>query len=138
MLIIFKLFSPSTYIRILVSEKPDIVISTPSRTLNTLQSKVRPKSFIVYNLLIGASMMQMLSLSELESLVIDEADLVLSYGHDEDIRAIMDGSYLPKVYQSFLMSATMTKDVEQLKGLVLRSPVCYGHPILSMLYNLTD
>ena len=83
-------------------------------------------------------MLQMLSLSELESLVIDEADLVLSYGHDEDIRAIMDGSYLPKVYQSFLMSATMTKDVEQLKGLVLRSPVCYGHPILSMLYNLTD
>ena len=80
----------------------------------------------------------MLSLSELESLVIDEADLVLSYGHDEDIRAIMDGSYLPKVYQSFLMSATMTKDVEQLKGLVLRSPVCYSHPILSMLYNLTD
>ena len=83
-------------------------------------------------------MSQMLSLSELESLVIDEADLVLSYGHDEDIRAIMDGSYLPKVYQSFLMSATMTKDVEQLKGLVLRSPVCYSHPILSMLYNLTD
>ena len=80
----------------------------------------------------------MLSLSELESLVIDEADLVLSYGHDEDIRAIMDGSYLPKVYQSFLMSATMTKDVEQLKGLVLRSPVCYSHPILFMLYNLTD
>lgn len=30
---------------------------------------------------------------------------------------------MPKVYQSFLMSATMTKDVEQLKGLVLRNPV---------------
>ena len=66
---------------------------------------------------------QILSLSLLESLVIDEADLVLSYGHDEDIRSIMDGSFLPKVYQSFLMSATMTKDVEQLKGLVLRNPV---------------
>ncbi|KAH8116447.1 ATP-dependent RNA helicase dbp9 [Phellopilus nigrolimitatus] len=63
-----------------------------------------------------------LSLTVLESLVIDEADLVLSYGHDEDIRVIMDGAYLPKVYQSFLMSATMTKDVEQLKGLVLRNP----------------
>lgn len=35
----------------------------------------------------------------------------------------MNGGYLPKVYQSFLMSATMTKDVEQLKGLVLRNPV---------------
>ena len=66
---------------------------------------------------------QILSLSLLESLVIDEADLVLSYGHDEDIRSIMDGAFLTKVYQSFLMSATMTKDVEQLKGLVLRNPV---------------
>lgn len=64
-----------------------------------------------------------MSLAALDSLVIDEADLVLSYGHDEDIRSILNGSFMPKVYQSFLMSATMTKDVEQLKGLVLRNPV---------------
>lgn len=62
-------------------------------------------------------------LSSLDSLVIDEADLILSYGHDEDVRQIFDGSYLPKVFQSFLMSATMTEDVELLKGLVLRNPV---------------
>lgn len=30
---------------------------------------------------------------------------------------------MPKVYQSFLMSATLTKDVEILKGMVLRNPV---------------
>ena len=48
---------------------------------------------------------------------------MLSYGHDEDIQSIFAGGYLPKVYQSFLMSATMTKDVEKLKGLILRSPV---------------
>jgi ATP-dependent RNA helicase DDX56/DBP9 len=47
----------------------------------------------------------------------------LSYGHDEDIRQIFRGSFLPKVFQSFLMSATMTEDVEMLKGLVLRNPV---------------
>lgn len=64
-----------------------------------------------------------LSLSHLDSLVIDEADLILSYGHDEDIRSIYAGKFLPKVYQSFLMSATMTDDVETLKGLALRSPV---------------
>ena len=64
-----------------------------------------------------------LSLSNLDSLVIDEADLILSYGHDDDIRAIFAGNFLPKVYQSFLMSATMTEDVETLKGLALRSPV---------------
>ena len=64
-----------------------------------------------------------MSLFHLESLVIDEADLILSYGHDEDIRSIYSGNFLPKVYQSFLMSATMTDDVETLKGLALRNPV---------------
>jgi ATP-dependent RNA helicase DDX56/DBP9 len=64
-----------------------------------------------------------LSLSSLESLVIDEADLILSYGHDEDVRQIFSGAFFPKVYQSFLMSATMTEDVEMLKGLTLRNPV---------------
>lgn len=67
---------------------------------------------------------QALSLSSLESLVIDEADLILSYGHDEDVRQIFGGGYLPTIYQSFLMSATMTDDVETLKGLALRNPVC--------------
>lgn len=88
----------------LLSDKPDIIIATPSRALALLQSKA-------------------LSLSSLESLVIDEADLILSYGHDEDVRQIFNGAFLPKVYQSFLMSATMTEDVEMLKGLALRSPV---------------
>jgi ATP-dependent RNA helicase DDX56/DBP9 len=59
----------------------------------------------------------------MDSLVIDEADLILSYGYDEDIRSIFNGGFLPKVYQSFLMSATMTDDVETLKGLALRNPV---------------
>lgn len=68
---------------------------------------------------------QALIVSSLESLVIDEADLILSYGHDEDVRQIFSGAFLPKVYQSFLMSATMTEDVEMLKGLTLRNPVSY-------------
>lgn len=97
-----ELIAPS--FSVMVSEQPDIVVATPARALNALQTKA-------------------ISLAQLETLVIDEADLVLSYGHDDDIRAIMDGAFLPKVYQSFLMSATMTKDVETLKGLVLRSPV---------------
>jgi len=57
--------------------------------------------------------------------VIDEADLILSYGYDEDVRQIFRGSFLPKVFQSFLMSATMTEDVEMLKGLAMRSPVSF-------------
>ncbi|KAG6374852.1 P-loop containing nucleoside triphosphate hydrolase protein [Boletus reticuloceps] len=86
-----------------LADKPDIVIATPSRVLGLLQSKI-------------------LALSSLESLVIDEADLILSYGHDEDVRQIFGGGYLPTIYQSFLMSATMTDDVETLKGLALRNP----------------
>ncbi|KAJ3804267.1 P-loop containing nucleoside triphosphate hydrolase protein [Lentinula aff. lateritia] len=89
--------------RTLLSDKPDIVIATPARGLALFQSKS-------------------LVASHLDSLVIDEADLVLSYGHDDDIRQIFSGAYLPKVYQSFLMSATMTEDVELLKGLTLRNP----------------
>jgi ATP-dependent RNA helicase DDX56/DBP9 len=65
--------------------------------------------------------------------VIDEADLILSYGHDEDVRQILGGSHLPKVFQSFLMSATMTKDVEALKGLVLRNPVGWLAHCISLL-----
>ncbi|KAF8623207.1 hypothetical protein AX15_006445 [Amanita polypyramis BW_CC] len=89
--------------RALLADKPDIVVATPSRALSLIQSKA-------------------LSVSSLDSLVIDEADLILSYGHDEDVRQIFSGAYLPKVYQSFLMSATMTEDVEMLKGLTLRNP----------------
>ncbi|KAK2463624.1 hypothetical protein APHAL10511_004375 [Amanita phalloides] len=89
--------------RALLSDKPDIVVATPSRALSLIQAKA-------------------LSVSSIDSLVIDEADLILSYGHDENVRRIFSGAYLPKVYQSFLMSATMTEDVEMLKGLTLRNP----------------
>ena len=41
----------------------------------------------------------------LSSLVIDEADLILSYGYDEDVEKIV--CYLPNVFQSYLMSATV-------------------------------
>ncbi|KZT71995.1 DEAD-domain-containing protein [Daedalea quercina L-15889] len=87
----------------LLSDHPDIVIATPSRALALVQSKS-------------------LSLASLDTLVIDEADLILSYGHDADMRSLLSGGHLPRVFQSFLMSATMTEDVEALKGLALRSP----------------
>lgn len=76
-----------------------------------------------------------LSLHYIDSLAIDEADLILSYGHDEDVRAILNGTHLPKVYQSFLMSATITKDVEALKGLVLRNPVIVNYKLTPTLIS---
>ncbi|KZT54939.1 P-loop containing nucleoside triphosphate hydrolase protein [Calocera cornea HHB12733] len=87
----------------LLTETPDIVISTPSKALSALSS-------------------HFLTFASLEALVIDEADLILSYGHDADVRRLLAGEYLPRGVQAFLMSATMTRDVEQLRGLVLRNP----------------
>lgn len=55
--------------------------------------------------------------------MVDEADLIFSYGYDEDVRSLFGGEHLPAVFQSFLMSATLTEDVDSLKGLVLRDPV---------------
>lgn len=92
--------------RLQLADKPDIVVATPSRALAHLRSKA-------------------LDISKLECLIIDEADLILSYGHSsDDIRSILAGPWdLPTTYQSFLMSATMTGEVEELQGMVLRDPV---------------
>jgi ATP-dependent RNA helicase DDX56/DBP9 len=96
-----------------LADLPDIVVSTPSRVLTHLRSEA-------------------LSLASLESLVIDEADLILSYGNSaEDIQSILSGPWgMPSIYQSFLMSATMTLEVEELKGIVLRKPVWPFCPFL--------
>ncbi|GAA5890124.1 hypothetical protein JCM6882_009234 [Rhodosporidiobolus microsporus] len=92
--------------RLQLADRPEIVVATPSRALAHLRSET-------------------LHLEHLDYLVIDEADLILSYGHSsDDIRSILSGPWnLPKVYQSFLMSATLTGEVEELKGVVLRNPV---------------
>ncbi|KPV74583.1 uncharacterized protein RHOBADRAFT_37630 [Rhodotorula graminis WP1] len=90
----------------LLADRPEIVVATPSRALAHLRAET-------------------LHLEHLDYLVIDEADLILSFGHSsDDIRSILSGPWgLPKVYQSFLMSATLTGEVEELKGVVLRNPV---------------
>lgn len=62
-----------------------------------------------------------LSLEKLSHLVIDEADLVLSYGYEDDLQSVAKS--IPKNVQTFLMSATLTTEVDTLKGLFCRSPV---------------
>ncbi|XP_060643413.2 probable ATP-dependent RNA helicase DDX56 [Anolis sagrei] len=89
--------------RPVLMEKPDVVIGTPSRVLAHLQARS-------------------LSLQEtLEVLVIDEADLLFSFGFEEDLKSLL--CYLPKIYQTFVMSATFNEDVQTLKELVLHNPV---------------
>ncbi|KAK4055802.1 ATP-dependent DNA/RNA helicase [Microbotryomycetes sp. JL221] len=92
--------------RMQLADRPEIVVSTPSRALTHLRAET-------------------LHLEHLDHLVIDEADLILSYGHSsEDIRSILTGPWnLPKIYQTFLMSATMTGEVDELKGILLKNPI---------------
>ena len=81
--------------------KPDIVISTPARLVACLQA--------------GS-----VSLSKVSTLVIDEADLVLSFGYADDVQAIT--AKMPKTFQGLLMSATLSPDLEKFKKVVLHNP----------------
>ncbi|XP_049460718.1 probable ATP-dependent RNA helicase DDX56 [Epinephelus fuscoguttatus] len=89
--------------RPILMEKPDVVVGTPSRVLAHLNAQ---------NLVLHSS---------LEMLVVDEADLVFSFGFEADLKNLL--CHLPKIYQSFLMSATFTEDVQTLKELLLHNPV---------------
>lgn len=84
---------------------PTVIVSTPTRLLPHLE----------------AGNLRLLP-GTLDFLVIDEADLVLSFGYAADMQRLVS-NFLPKTPQTFLMSATLTAEVEQLKALVLRSPV---------------
>jgi ATP-dependent RNA helicase DDX56/DBP9 len=84
-----------------LNAKPDIVIATPARLINSLQT--------------GS-----VNLSSIHTLVIDEADLVLSFGYADDVQAIL--SKMPKIYQGLLFSATLSPDLEKFKKVVLHNP----------------
>ena len=54
------------------------------------------------------------------SYVIDEADLVLGFGYDEDVSALIDRLQSQSKPQGILLSATLGADVRGLKKLALR------------------
>ena len=56
----------------------------------------------------------------LHTLIIDEADLLLSYGYGDDIAAI--GEALPPSVQTMLVSATITPDLDKVTSLLLHNP----------------
>lgn len=88
--------------RPVLMEKPDVVVGTPSRVLAHLAAGN-------------------LQLQALDMLVVDEADLLFSFGFEADLKNFI--CHLPKIYQSFLMSATLSEDVQALKELLLHNPV---------------
>ncbi|XP_060081741.1 probable ATP-dependent RNA helicase DDX56 [Ylistrum balloti] len=87
----------------MLAEKPDIVVATPTRILAHIRAG---------NLCIKDS---------LELLIMDEADLLFSFGYENDIKGIL--GHLPKIYQAFLMSATLNDSVKALKKMVLHNAV---------------
>ncbi|KAK5123667.1 hypothetical protein LTR85_002303 [Meristemomyces frigidus] len=79
-----------------LAENPDIVVATPGRATQWLNQDV-------------------LKLVELKHLVIDEADLVLNYGYEEDLQGI--AAALPTGVQKIMMSATLRTEVDTLTAL---------------------
>ena len=79
-----------------LAELPDIVVGTPGRA----------------SLWFGQDV---LKLDGLQHLVIDEADLVLNYGYEDDLRTI--AMALPAGVQKIFMSATLRTEVDTLTSL---------------------
>jgi ATP-dependent RNA helicase DDX56/DBP9 len=74
-----------------LQRKPDILISTPTRIAQYIR-------------------LGHIDLSYLKVLIIDEADIILSFGYSDDLSYIT--SQLPKIFQGILVSATLSPQLE--------------------------
>lgn len=89
----------------LLLESPEVLIATPAKLLSLLENSI-----------------DSVSLENLKFLVIDEVDLVLSFGYQADLMKIAQYLPLQKSLQTFLMSATLNDDIQELKKQFCRSP----------------
>ena len=80
----------------------DVLVATPGRLLDLVKSNA-------------------LRLSEVECLVLDEADRMLDMGFIHDIRKIV--TKLPRERQTLMFSATMPRAIAELAAHMLRDPV---------------
>ncbi|NDU87148.1 MAG: DEAD/DEAH box helicase [Ferrovum sp.] len=80
----------------------EIVVATPGRLLDHVQQKT-------------------INLSQVEILVLDEADRMLDMGFIPDIRRIL--ALLPARRQNLLFSATFSEDIKKLSAGILHNPV---------------
>lgn len=90
------------------SGNPSIIISTPTRILPHL---------IGGTINFGRSSPQ----NALKHFVVDEADLIFSFGYKTDLDTLIR-DHLPRTVQTFLFSATLMPEMEELKKLIMRSP----------------
>ncbi|KAF7600758.1 MAG: DEAD/DEAH box helicase [Candidatus Dactylopiibacterium carminicum] len=80
----------------------EVVVATPGRLLDHVQQKT-------------------INLSQVEFLVLDEADRMLDMGFIPDIRRIL--ALLPAKRQSLLFSATFSEEIKKLADSMLRNPL---------------
>ncbi|XP_010269677.1 PREDICTED: DEAD-box ATP-dependent RNA helicase 16 [Nelumbo nucifera] len=100
-----------TELRAALTGPPDILVSTPA----------------CVSMCMSANVIQTKSIQDsLSILVLDEADLLLSYGYEDDLKTFT--THVPRRCQCLLMSATSSADVEKLKKLVLHNPVILTLP----------
>ena len=84
-----------------LQSKPDIIVSTPARLVQQLKAGT-------------------IDISSVGTLIIDEADLILSFGYSGDVQTIT--AKLPKIFQGIFMSATLSPELEKFKKIVLHNP----------------
>ncbi len=80
----------------------DILVATPGRLLDLINQKI-------------------IDLSHIRFFVLDEADRMLDMGFIKDVQKII--TYIPKVRQTMLFSATMPKDIINLANAILNNPI---------------
>ncbi|PXW88870.1 ATP-dependent RNA helicase RhlE [Nitrosomonas sp. Nm84] len=85
-----------------LKSRVDILVATPGRLLDHVQQNT-------------------LSLSQIEILVLDEADRMLDMGFIRDIKKIL--ALLPKQRQNLLFSATFSNEIQTLADSLLNKPV---------------
>jgi ATP-dependent RNA helicase DDX56/DBP9 len=88
-----------------LKEMPKVVVGTPGKIVNHCR---------LGNLNLKTS---------LQYLVVDEADLILSFGYDNDIKELL--TFCPKLLHTMLMSATLSPEIDALKRLVLNKPAIF-------------
>jgi len=84
-----------------LKDKPQIIVGTPGRVIDLINRKA-------------------LDFSAIHWLVLDEADEMLSMGFKDELETIL--SETPETKQTFLFSATMSKEVERISKNYLTKP----------------
>jgi len=88
--------------QMIAMNKVQVLVATPGRLLELIESKA-------------------VHLSEVRTLVMDEADKMLDLGFKDEMDKIL--ALLPEKRQNLLFSATLSADLEAINRLILRDPI---------------